>query len=358
MSDAGAGDTGIGQDVRRLELRGFSRTVAEVEWLLVLLVMVFWLFDDEIGYRAAYLGATLTYVAAVLSLRYAPFFAQRQDSVLLLEAVLMTVFVALLSALSGHLSSPLLNLFLLPIIVAALTLGRRQTLALVVLILGAVLVLGYTDPSIARYAAPFLVRIALLVAPLALIAALTVMLSQDIRASRVRVRSLLDTDALTGLYNLRAFNRQLRIVHDQATADGSHYSVVMMDLDGLKAINDSTGHDEGNRVLRAAARGIAGSLRGQDMPVRYGGDEFVVLLPETDAQQAVSVAARIREAVSEQSVEANGRTIHPSISAGVASFPTDSSDPAELVRLADERMYAQKAGSLAERPRADSATSA
>ena len=358
MSDVQSGDAGTGQDVRRMELRGFSRTVAEVEWLLVLLVFVFWLFDDQIAYRGAYIGATAVYVVAVLALRFAPYFAQREDSGLLLEAILMTVFIALLSGLSGHLSSPLLNLFLLPIIVAAITLGRRQTLGLVILIFAAVLVLGFSDPLIAEYTAPFIIRVTLLIAPLALIAALTVMLSQDIRTSRIRVRSLLDTDALTGLFNLRAFNRQLRRVHEDATASGGHYSVLMMDLDGLKAINDSHGHDNGNRVLRAVARGITGSLRGQDMPVRYGGDEFVVLLPDADAMQARGVAKRIREAVGQQMVDVGDAVIQPRLSAGVATCPADSTDPSALLGIADGRMYAQKAAAPGHRGRAGSVSGA
>jgi two-component system cell cycle response regulator len=116
----------------------------------------------------------------------------------------------------------------------------------------------------------------------------------------------------------------------------------MMDLDGLKTINDHYGHFQGDVVLRGVARLIRAGLRGIDVAARYGGDEFVALLPETDPSGAYVVAEKIRQTVSEMSVEADRETIRASLSIGVVSYPDDGVTGDELMIVADAAMYTSK----------------
>jgi len=115
-----------------------------------------------------------------------------------------------------------------------------------------------------------------------------------------------------------------------------------MDLDGLKSINDRHGHFQGDLVLRGVAQVIRASLRSVDTPARYGGDEFVALLPETDPTGAYVVAEKIRQEVSDLLVEAEGQKIVTSMSIGVVCYPDDGRTADELMIAADEAMYSSK----------------
>jgi diguanylate cyclase (GGDEF)-like protein len=118
-----------------------------------------------------------------------------------------------------------------------------------------------------------------------------------------------------------------------------------MDLDHFKQINDALGHAEGDRVLRAVARAISSSLRSYDLAARYAGDEFAVVLPDTDRSQAVQAAERIRRSLFEASPELQ-RAIEVApdfgISIGIATFPEDAADCEGLIGCSDRAMYEEK----------------
>jgi diguanylate cyclase (GGDEF)-like protein len=116
----------------------------------------------------------------------------------------------------------------------------------------------------------------------------------------------------------------------------------MMDLDGLKSINDRYGHFHGDIVLRAVAQIIREGSRSVDMAARYGGDEFVALLPETDPSGAYVVAEKIRQGVTELVIDAAGQQVTTSLSIGVVSYPEDGQTADELMIAADEAMYLSK----------------
>jgi diguanylate cyclase (GGDEF)-like protein len=119
----------------------------------------------------------------------------------------------------------------------------------------------------------------------------------------------------------------------------------MIDSDHLKGVNDSHGHDAGTRLLRQLAHAIQRELRASDVPARYGGDEFIVLLPETPAQGALDVAERIRKVISATPLALEGRTVACSVSIGLACFPEDGRTLDTLAARADRALYqAKKAG--------------
>ncbi len=155
----------------------------------------------------------------------------------------------------------------------------------------------------------------------------------------VEVRA--ELDSLTGLRNHGAFQRELG--EAVAEADGSGFAVLMMDLDGFKAFNDSLGHPAGDSLLRTVGAAIVGAIRDVDRAYRYGGDEFAVLLPGLGRQQAQGIAERIRVAVAEAAVvETAGGGPVVTISVGIATFPGDGRSKDALVRAADTDLYLVK----------------
>jgi diguanylate cyclase (GGDEF)-like protein len=147
------------------------------------------------------------------------------------------------------------------------------------------------------------------------------------------------TDALTGLANRRALDDTLKRMVAQAGRTVSPLAVVALDLDHFKLINDTHGHERGDDVLAAVGALLRDLLRTGDFAARSGGEEFVVVLPDTDRDGAVLVAERIRNGI--EAVR-GGVDLHVSASFGVAACPEDAGDAAGLVRLADRALYAAK----------------
>jgi diguanylate cyclase (GGDEF)-like protein len=171
-------------------------------------------------------------------------------------------------------------------------------------------------------------------------ALLTSSLTRALMVANDRLRDLSQHDELTGLYNRRYVMQRLEDELSRMRRKAVPLTVAMVDLDGFKRVNDEIGHDAGDEVLRAAARALQSATRKVDIVARYGGDEFVILFPDTETEGARSVAARIldqtREAV---------RSVCPSIPV-TASIGTTvvrlGDEPADVIRRVDEQLYAAK----------------
>jgi diguanylate cyclase (GGDEF)-like protein len=150
-------------------------------------------------------------------------------------------------------------------------------------------------------------------------------------------------DDLTTAFNRRHLDAYLEEELERDRRYGRTFSILFFDLDHLKDVNDRHGHLAGSRVLREVATLIQGKLRKSDRIFRYGGDEFVVTLPETGAEGALRVAHRLRRAVrSHEFLAAEGLAVTLTASFGVATFPYDGSSQEELIRAADQAMYRVK----------------
>jgi diguanylate cyclase (GGDEF)-like protein len=159
-----------------------------------------------------------------------------------------------------------------------------------------------------------------------------------------RLYSLANVDGLTGLYCRRYFDQRLAEEIERARRFGAGFSLLLLDLDDFKLINDTFGHPAGDRVLREAAAIAASQLRGVDLAARFGGEEFAYLLPRTSLADAHAVAERIREALATHSVVEGGRRVRLSASIGVAAFSEAGSDTlADLLGRADAALYRAKA---------------
>ena len=153
-------------------------------------------------------------------------------------------------------------------------------------------------------------------------------------------RKLADRDPLTGFYNHRFLHERLGEEVIRAQRARQPLSVLMLDLDDFKLVNDTFGHLFGDRVLTWTAELIRSTLRGSDIPARYGGDEFAIILPETDATDARSAAERILEAFHDRAFVGEQRGPVPiAASIGVATFPADGRTATDLIAAADQALY-------------------
>jgi diguanylate cyclase (GGDEF)-like protein len=150
------------------------------------------------------------------------------------------------------------------------------------------------------------------------------------------------TDSLTNLYNRRYFYEVFEKEFARSLRYKREMSVILLDLDYFKQVNDCYGHLAGDRVLAEVARRVQSCVRSIDTVGRYGGEEFTALLPETSQRSALAVAERIRSQVSSQPVTVGDQHISVTISAGVASLQQDTSSVDELLARADAAMYLSK----------------
>jgi len=158
-----------------------------------------------------------------------------------------------------------------------------------------------------------------------------------------QLRHAADMDQVTGVNNHRYLQERLRQEVARVTRTHGSLSVLMIDLDGFKLINDRHGHASGDRVLRNVAAMLKLELRTNDVVARYGGDEFVVLMPDTDDQAARRVADRVVKGIRGQvHALADGAEGHVSCSVGMAVHPTDGRTAAALLKAADAAMYGVK----------------
>jgi diguanylate cyclase (GGDEF)-like protein len=156
-----------------------------------------------------------------------------------------------------------------------------------------------------------------------------------------QLRELASTDALTGLHNRRDLERRIAAEMSRSRRHAQPLSVVIGDLDHFKGVNDEYGHAVGDDVLRAVGVRMRRSLRSEDLAVRWGGEEFLLLLPDTDRGGAVEVAEKIRRTIAEDPIGCNGRAVPVTISFGVAEL-TDDDQVADFIRRADDAMYRAK----------------
>jgi diguanylate cyclase (GGDEF)-like protein len=288
------------------------------------------------------LGLLVAFALAIVGFRGRRFLPGRTRSKLLIESWSMVLFISGVLWFTGKGGSPLFNLYLLPIILSALTLGRVITLLQVAAIAVCHLLLAMTTPGLDVISLFYASQVVGQLAPFLLVAYLTTTLSADITEARERIENLAQTDSLTGLYNVRMFNEVWQREHDACERSRGVYALLMIDIDKLKEINDIFGLEAGNSAITLVAQCLQRSIRTTDHAARLGGDEFAVLLPGASPEVAEAVIKRVRHNVYKTTLDLKSRMIRCSVSIGVVNYPKDSRDMRDLRSLADDKMYRDK----------------
>lgn len=282
------------------------------------------------------------FAAAIVVFRDRRFFPHHARAKLQIESWSMVVFITGVLWFSGKSDSPLLNLYLLPIILSALTLGRLTTLAQVAVIAACNVALASSTPGVEVVSMTYASRAIGELAPFLLVAYLSSTLSADITEAREHIENLAQTDSLTGLFNARMFNEVWQREHAAAEKNRGMYALLMIDMDKLSDINDDFGHEGGNSAIQLVAQCLQRSIRGTDTAARFGGDEFAVLLPGASPEVAEAVIKRVRHNVYKTTLDLRSRMIRCSVSIGVVNFPKDSRDIRELQSAVERNMYRDK----------------
>jgi two-component system cell cycle response regulator len=170
--------------------------------------------------------------------------------------------------------------------------------------------------------------------------------NDQLRDSVQQTIELAVTDGLTGLNNRRYLDKHLKLLFDRAAARGRPLSLCITDIDRFKSVNDTYGHDAGDQVLREFANRIRSTVRGADLACRYGGEEFVVVMPDTTPETAAAVAERLRMVVEMQPFELKdaGVSLNITASLGISSTVWGVESPEQLLKQADRALYDAKHG--------------
>ncbi len=325
------------------ELQGFSRSITELHWLLLILVILYFYIPIRVITDTDALVVTMiAYTIFVLTFRYLNFRVRETRLKLAVETWIMIGFITTVLWHTGLTDSPLLNLYLLVIIACAITLGKVMTMLEVGLIACCYLLMGFNVHSVDIFTPTTFTMLMAQFSPFLLVAYITSMLASDILSAKRKILHLSHTDDMTGVLNMRAFNILLDKEIERANRYSTPLAVIMIDVDGLKSINDRHGHAAGNRLIQSVSTTLKQCVRKADALARFGGDEFVILLTQTNHEVAGETAERIRKAIANTSFDMNGQCINATASVGMARFPDDVLYAEDVIEKADVALYNSK----------------
>lgn len=324
-------------------LQGIARSVREVQLLLLLVTALFYFVArDAIGSSIVWFSTLLVFGIVVLASPLAPPLRRQPRIRLVFETAAMVLFITVLIAQAGSSAAPLSHLYLLPVVTAALVLGRRVTSLLLLLMLVGRLLIGAWEHGVDALSLTRLIALFAEMVPTLLVAFLTSALATNLDQAARTIRGLAELDDLTGLYNLRGFSKLAEAEYSRAVQEGAPCALLMIDLEDLGQINDRFGHEAGDRALCAVAASIRRATRTGDLCARYGGDEFVVLLPRCGREAGDVVASRIRHDVFSGTQDFDYAMRRLAVAVGVAATPGDGRELRVLFRKAVRNLHKEK----------------
>lgn len=330
-------------DIEKLELEGFTRSIAEIEWLLLILVLLYYLSPGvEFTYPFGVFVSFALFAAFVMAFHYINYFTIPSKWKIAIETWAMILFVSWVIISSGDVNNPLLSLYILIIIASALSLGKLITFLEFALITSIYIYISYPVYAVNGLTLNDVINFMTVFVPILLVTYVTVMLAADVQHGKQVLRLLSETDDMTGFKNKRSFNTLLKTEFNKALRYTRRFSIMMIDADNLKEINDRFGHSAGDRLIKQMASTIKDVLRSSDIISRYGGDEFTVLMPETDSQDAKEAGEKVRLAIQNSSFDLRGNRITTTVSIGVSGFPVDTNNVDDLLNCADKALYESK----------------
>jgi diguanylate cyclase (GGDEF)-like protein len=328
--------------VVRQELSSFRHTLRSIEWLLPFIVILYFYASDIILAERPPLqlaiGAYVVFLGCMQLIRWSDKYTW---AIISSQIWGMILFVTLILWQTGGIWSPLLCLYLFPIITSAVALPENSTPKfLVVMVFCFSLALpgeGRTMYTPREQIATLLLIIAFWVVPY-----IASMLSTSMLKARRQIQELSGTDYLSGLHNMRTFLPLARKEFERSVRYGHPFSILMIDADNLKPVNERYGHIYGSTIIRYIGEAIARNIRSSDIAARYGGDEFIVLLHETDPPSALHAAERIRMDVERIACAVPGGTQSITISTGIAGYPEHGEQVEDIISQADKALFIGK----------------
>jgi diguanylate cyclase (GGDEF)-like protein len=330
------------EQIERQELLSFRQTLRSIEWLLPLMVVLY-LFVTHIFIANTFtvqisLGLYAIFMSVMQLIRWPD---KNVRAILSAEIWGMILFISLILWQTGGITSPLLSLYFLPLIASAVSLPRSNKRKLLIITVFC-FALAFSNGELNSFTRRELLTTVVLIISLWLVSSLAALLSISMLGARRKIQQLSEKDFLTGLHNMRTFLPLARIEYERSIRCGHPFSILMLDVDHLKAVNESYGHDYGSEMIRRIGGVIAENIRPSDIAGRYGGDEFVVLLEETDSATAVHAAERLRLAVEKTPLSVPEGVKSITISIGIACFPDHGVSVGELITRADEALHTSK----------------
>ncbi len=336
------------REIDQAELHGFRRTVAEMQWLLVVLVILCMKLPGMVVPEPGALLVTLgLFSAFICFVHYIWCRHVEKRWKLALNTWAMIFFVTAVVWQTGALKSPLLPLYFLVVILSATTLGMLTTMLETALITVCYVLLaaagsGGLHDGFASFNPADLPGPVIQLFLLWFVAYFVSLISWESEKAKEKIRQLSRTDQLTGLWNMKMLLIFMQREHLHSLRMKRRFAVMMIDADNLKAVNDTYGHDAGTMVIIHVAELMRSRLRGSDMLARFGGDEFVALLPETGCQGALTVAEEMRRKIADTPLPYEDGSISIKVSIGIACFPRHGQELARIMKNADKALYMSK----------------
>ena len=336
------------KEINEAELDGFRRTVAEMQWLLVVLVLLCMKLPGMVVENPAHLITSMGVFSAFIC--FVHYIWRSHGGTrwkLALNTWAMIFFITAVVWQTNGLTSPLLPLYFLVVILAATTLRLLTTMLETTLITVCyVLLAASSSGSLQEGLSSF--NLADLPGPviqlflLWFVAYFVSLISWESEKAKEKIRQLSRTDQLTGLWNMKMLLIFMQREHQRSLEEKKTFAVMMIDADNLKGINDTYGHDAGTLAIISIAEAMRSVMREADMLARFGGDEFVAMLPETDCRKAVQVGEAMRKRIAGAPIDYEGTLIDLRVSVGVACFPRHGQELSSIIKLADKALYVSK----------------
>ena len=336
------------KEIDEAELHGFRRTVAEMQWLLVVLVILCMKLPGMVVPHPENLLITMGLFASFICFVHYIWRSHGEKRwKLALNIWAMVFFITAVVWQTGALASPLLPLYFLVVILSATTMGMLTTMLETALITVCYVLLaasgsgslqdGFSSFHLANLPGP-VIQLFLLW----FVAYFVSLISWESEKAKEKIRQLSRTDQLTGLWNMKMLLIFMQREHHRSLLDKHQFSIMMIDADNLKVVNDTYGHDAGTMLIVHIAETMRSELREADMLARFGGDEFVAFLPETNCNEALQVAEVMRHKIADSSMLYENIPINIKVSIGIACFPRHGQELSQIMKMADKALYRSK----------------
>ncbi len=328
------------------EFHNLVSSVMQVEYLILCLMLLYISVPGTNVDNKYFVVLAGMFYTVLLIVFHFVFHNKMNTLELSIKAIITVVFISFMVWHTGKMNSPLLILYLFGIISSAMVLGKSTTLLLVGLVTASMMFFTWSEYGLAIFSLESMnaiMELVISIFAMFLVAYLTFMLAAHMQHAKEEIKNSSELDELTGLFNYRTFNNIVNNEEERFMQYSGNYSLLMIDVDNIKSINDQYGYSIGDRLMVLISNIIKRATRPTDIVARYREDEFIVLLSETARDNALKVAERMRSQVDVTPlILEGGKEVFSSISVGMACFPGDSNDFDELLKRAAMAMYESK----------------